>query len=174
MAVACKFERSVLSHEEWTVVQRTHHPAILDHDRVAILDMLATVRAMRDKECTLAFQRRRESRGKAAPRGENFPGTSQRPLERKQAFSAAVKRLNKEIARIDAIEARSELTRAAHRALAMRRAALRDLVRPLDMTAGSGMSVNANGKARSGVQGSRIGQTTSATKRAQARRDSRG
>jgi len=170
--VACKFERSLLSHEEWTVVQRTHHPAILDHDRVAILDMLATVRAMRDS--TLAFQRRRENRGKAAPRGENCPGTSQRPLERKQAFSAAVKRLNKEIVRIDAIEARSDLTRAAHRALAMRRAALRDLVRPLDMTAGSGMSVNANGKARSGVQGSRIGQTTSATKRAQARRDSRG
>lgn len=71
MAVACKFERSVLSHEEWTVVQRTHHPAILDHDRVAILDMLATVRAMRDS--TLAFQRRRENRGKAAPRGETAP-----------------------------------------------------------------------------------------------------
>lgn len=173
MSAACRFERSVLSHDEWTIVATTHHPAILGQDRAALLDTLARLRDMRDKERTFAFHRRRESRGKAGPRGDAFPGTAARPSERKQVFAAAVKRLNREIARIDAVAARDSLTRAAHRALALRRAALRDRVRPLDATASDGMAVRQNSKARSKVQGARVGRASAATKRSQASRDAR-
>lgn len=173
MSVASRFERSILSHDEWTLVARTHHPAILSHERADLLDTLARLRDMRDKERTFAFHRRRESRGKAAPRGDAFPGTAERPSERKQVFAAAVKRLNKEVARIDAVAAREDLSRSAHRALALRRAALADRVRPLDATSTGGMGVSENRKVRPKVQGSRVGRTSAATKRSQARRDSR-
>jgi hypothetical protein len=32
MAVSCKFERSLLSHEEHETIRVTHHPAIYEHD----------------------------------------------------------------------------------------------------------------------------------------------
>ena len=54
---------------------------------------------MRDKERTLARENRRAVRGKGAQRGASFPGTAEHPLQRKQVFAAALKRV-KEIDRM--------------------------------------------------------------------------
>ena len=74
MAVSCKFERSLLSHEEDETIRATHHPAIYEHDHEGLRTLRARLRQMRDKERTLTRQKQREIRGKAEPRGGSFPG----------------------------------------------------------------------------------------------------
>jgi hypothetical protein len=65
---------------------------------------------MRDRERTPTRQKRREVRAKVGPRGGSFPGTAERPLRRRQVFSGALRRLNREIGRIRKLEPRAALT----------------------------------------------------------------
>lgn len=123
MSVPCKFERSLLSHDEYEAVRVTHHPAIYDLDGTQLRAITARLRSMRGKERTLALQKRREIRGKAEARGGSFPGTAERPSQRKRVFSSALKRVNKELSRLRKLEARAANVEAAHRELAQRRAA---------------------------------------------------
>jgi hypothetical protein len=121
--MSCKFERSLLSHEQHEIIWVTHHPAIYEHDVEGLQALRVRLRQLRDKERTLARQKQREVRGKAEPRGGTFPGTADRPLHRKQIFAAALKRVNKELGRIHKLEARTAHVEAARRALALHRAA---------------------------------------------------
>lgn len=89
MSVPCKFERSLLSYEEYEVVRLTHHPAIYELEGDRLQETRVLSRAMREKERTLARQKRREVRGKAEPRGGSFPGTAERPQLRRQVFAGA-------------------------------------------------------------------------------------
>src|SRR5690349_320052 len=106
MPVPCKFERSLLSHEEYETIRLTHHPAIYDLEVAELEAMRTRLRKMRDKERTLGRQRQRERRGKAEARGASFLGTAGRASERKQVFAAALKRLNKERGRRQYLVAR--------------------------------------------------------------------
>src|SRR5262245_8582687 len=117
MSVSCKFERSLLSHEEHEFVRVTHHPAIYEHDVEGLKALCVRVRGLRDKERTVVRQKQREHRGKAEPRGRSFPGTIEHPLQRKQIFAAALKRVNKELGRIHKLAARTAHIEAARRAL---------------------------------------------------------
>ena len=173
MSVTSKFERSLLSHDEYETVRITHHPAIYELGSDELHAVRVRLRGMRDKERTLARQKRREVRGKADRRGRSFPGTAEKPLLRKQVFAGALKRVNKESSRIRKLEARVALAEAAHRALALRRAAqvvhhpaagntAHDATRPLP----------SQGR-RSKVHPSKVGSISQATKTAQAARDSR-
>jgi hypothetical protein len=128
---------------------------------------------MRDKERTLTRQKQREVRGKAEPRGGSFPGTAQRPLHRKQVFAAALKRVNKELARVHKVEARAALAEAAWRALALRRAAQFSPYPSAGDTAHEGMRPRPSQRRRTPVPPGRIGSVSQATKVAQAARDSR-
>src|SRR5215510_14209993 len=123
MSVPCKFEASLLKHDEQKPVSVSHHPAIYDATLDELKALRQRLRDMRGKEQTLAREKRREMRGKKAARGASFPGTAERPFQRKQVFVAALKRVSKEIARREALDARAAHVEAAHRALAMRRAA---------------------------------------------------
>ena len=60
MSVPCKFERSLLSHEEYETIRLTHHPAIYDVEVAELEAMRPRLRKMRDKERTLYRQRRRK------------------------------------------------------------------------------------------------------------------
>ena len=100
MSVPCKFERSLLSHDEFETIRLTHHPAIYDVEPAELEALRSRVRKMRAKEQTLSRQKRREARGKREARGTSFPGTAERPLQRKQVFAAALKRINKELERL--------------------------------------------------------------------------
>ena len=139
MSVSCKFERSLLSHEEDETIRATHHPAIYEHDPEGLKTLRVRLRQMRDKERTLTRQKQREVRGKAEPRGGSFPGTAEHPLHRKQVFAAALKRVNKELSRVHKLEARTANSEAAWRALALRRAAQFAPYPPAGDTAGEGM-----------------------------------
>src|SRR5262245_16742445 len=122
MSVPCKFETSLLKHDEQKPVSASHHPVIYDATLDELKALRQRLRDLRDKERTLARDKRREMRGKKAARGASFPGTVERPFQRKQVFGAALKRVSKEIARRENLSARAAHVEAAERALAMKRA----------------------------------------------------
>ena len=173
MSVPCKFERSLLGHDEYEAVRVTHHPAIYDLDGTQLRATKLRLRTMRDKERTLARQKRREMRGKAEARGASFPGTAERPSQRKQVFASALKRVNKEISRLRKLEAHVAHVEAAHRALALRRAE-KFIHRPATGdTAREGMQPLPSRRRRTKIPPAKIGSISQATKDAQARRDTR-
>jgi hypothetical protein len=171
MSVPCKFERSLLSHEEYETIRVTHHPAIHAIGRDGLDEVRSRLREMRDRERTLARQKRREVRGKADPRGESFPGTADRPLRRKQVFAGALKRVNKEIGRIHRLEARAALTAAARRALALRRSGEETHHPWAGDTARHGMRPTPSQRTETSVRPGTVGSVSQATKTAQAIRD---
>src|SRR5690348_15417972 len=107
MAISCKRERSLVSHEEYDVIRASHHPEVYDLDLPGLEKLRGRLKQMRDKERTLARQKQRERRGKAEARGGSFPGTTEQPMKRQQVFASALKRLNNEIRRTRYLEARA-------------------------------------------------------------------
>ncbi len=174
MSAPCKFERSLLSHEEYETIRLTHHPVIYDVEVAELETMRPRLRKMRDKERTLGRQRRREARGKSEARGASFPGTAEHASERKQVFAAALKRLNNELRRLHNLAARTANVEAARKALALHRAAKFMAYPPAGSTASEGMMPKASTRRRKIVSGAKIGRVSQATKNAQAVRDARG
>jgi len=174
MSVPCKFERSLLSHDEHETIRLTHHPSIYEIETAELEAMRPRLRKMRDKERTLGRQKRRESRGKAEARGTSFPGTAEHASERKQVFAAALKRVNKELSRLHNLAARTAHVEAARKALALHRAADFTAYPPAGATADEGMVPKASSRRRKVTSGAKIGQVSQATKVAQAIRDARG
>src|SRR3974377_2422066 len=168
MAVPCKFERSLLSHEEYETIRLTHHPAIYDVEVAELKAMRSRLRKMRDKERTLGRQRRREGRGKAAARGASFPGTAEHASERKQVFAAALKRLNKELGRLHNLAARRAHVESAQKARALHRAANFMTYPPAGATANEGMVPKASTRRKKIITGAKIGRASQATRVAQA------
>src|SRR5215510_15612748 len=173
MSIPCKFERSVLSYDEHEIVLRSHHPGIYDAGLDGLKALRQRLRDMRDKERTLAREKRRQARGKETPRGGSFPGTAEHPLRRKQVFAAALKRVNREIDRMRKLEAQTAHIEAARRALAMRRAAQFPTRPPTDDTPSEGMRALPSRRRHTRVPPARIGSVSQATRNAQARRDAR-
>jgi hypothetical protein len=172
MSMSCKRERSLLSHEEHEMVRVTHHPAIYEHDLEELQALRMRLRQLRDKERTLTRQKQREVRGKAESRGGSFPGIADLPLHRKQIFSAALKRVNKEWGRINKLEARTLHVEAARRALALRRAAQFVPYPAAGNTAHEGMQPLPSRRRRMTLSRDKIGSISQRTKTAQAARDS--
>jgi len=173
MSASAKLERSILSHDEFQIVKDTHHPAIYRVDSLGALGELQTrLRALRGKERTLAHQKRREARGKTKARGKSFPATAEHALKRKQIFAAALKRVNNEIRRVRAAEARTVHVEAAHKALSLKRES-NFVHHPQDKTAHEGMQPLPSRRRRSHVPGRMIGSISQATKVAQAIKDKR-
>jgi len=173
MSIPCKFERSVLSYDEHEIVLRSHHPEIYDVGLDDLKALRQRLRDMRDKERTLAREKRRRARGKEMPRGGSFPGTAEHPLRRKRVFAAALKRVNREIDRMHKLEAQTAHVESARRALAMRRAAQFPARPPSGDTASEGMRALPNRRRRTRVPPATIGSVSQATKNAQAARDAR-
>jgi hypothetical protein len=174
MSVPCKLERSLLNHEEYETIRLTHHPAIYDVEPTDLADLRSRLRKMYDKERTLSRQKRREMRGKGAARGASFPGTAERPSQRKRVFAAALKRLNRELRRLHNLTARTSHVEAARKALALRRAANFVSYPSAGLTSNEGMASRSSTRRRKIVTGARIGRASQATKVAQAVRDARG
>ncbi len=174
MSVPCKFERSLLSHEENETIRLTHHPAIYEVEVVELEAMRPRLRQMRDKERTLGQHKRRETRGKAEPRGASFPGTATHASHRKQVFAAALKRVNAELRRLHNLAARTANVEAARKALALHRSADFRTYPPAGATADEGMVAKPSQRRRKIIAGATIGRVSQATKVAQAARDARG
>ena len=174
MSVPCKFERSLLSHDEYETIRPTHHPTIYEVEPAELEAIRSRLRKMRDKEQTLSRQKRREARGKSGGRGASFPGTAERPSQRKQVFAAALKRVNKELERLHNLAARTAHVEAARKALALHRAANFMTYPPAGATANEGMVPRLSTRRKTIIEGTKIGRVSQATKIAQAVRDARG
>ena len=172
MSIPCKFERSILSYDEHGVILGSHHPEIYEAGLDDLKALRQRLRDMRDKESTLARAKGREARGKGRPRGQNLPGTAEHPLQRKQVFAAALKRVNREIHRMEKLEARAAHVQAARRALAMRRVAQFPPRPPAGDTPSEGMHPLPNRRRLTRVSPAKIG-SVSQTRSAQAARDAR-
>jgi hypothetical protein len=165
--------RCPFSFEEHQLVARSHHPEIYESGLDDLKSLRQQLRDLRTKTRTLALTRRREVRGKGPSRGGSFPGTAEHALKRKQVFSAALKRVNREIDRMEKLEARAAHVKAARTALAMRRAA-QFPAPPLNAdTPNEGMRPLPHRRRRTRVLPSKIGSISPATKNAQATRDAR-
>lgn len=173
MSVAIKMERSLLQHDEFEMLSRTHHPAMLDVEDEALSDMRARLRGLREKEKGFVHDMRRGIRGKADTRGGSFPGNIEKPARRKQLFANALKRVNGEIARRRSLAAREEMQDAARRALELKNSAKRHHPQG-GRTSRKGMAVKVSGRGRTSVPGAKIGSVSQATKNVQAAKDSRG
>jgi len=173
MSVPCRFERSILSFDEHGLVLRSHHPEIYEAGLDELKSLRRKLRDMRDEENTLARAKRREARGKGQPRGQSHPGTAEHPLRRKQVFAAALKRVNREVHRMEKLEARTAHMEAARRALTMRRAAQFPSRPEAGETPKEGMHPLPNRRRRTRVPSARIGRVSQATRNAQAVRDAR-
>jgi hypothetical protein len=173
MSVPCKFERSILSYDEHGIILRSHHPDIYEAGLDDLKALRQRLRDMRDKENTLARTKRREARGKGPPRGQGLPGTAEHPLQRKRVFAAALKRVNREIHRMEKLETQAAHVQAARRALAMRRAAQFPPHPRAGDTPSEGMHPLPSQRRRARVAPARIGTVSQSTRNAQAARDAR-
>jgi len=174
MSVPCKFERSILSHDEYETIHLTHHPSIYEVEPAELEAIQSRLRKMRDKEQTLSRQKRREARGKSGGRGASFPGTAERPSQRKQIFAAALKRVNKELERHHNLATRTAHVEAARKALALHRAANFISYPSAGPTTSEGMVPRLSTRRKTIIEGAKIGRVSQATKVAQAARDARG
>ena len=174
MSIPCKFERSILSHDEYETIRPTHHPTIYEVEPAELETIRSRLRKMRDKEQTLSRQKRREARGKSGGRGASFPGTAERPSQRKQVFAAALKRVNKELERLHNLSVRTVHVEAARKALALHRAANFIPYPSAGPTASEGMVPRLSMRRKTIIEGAKIGRVSQATKVAQAVRDARG
>ena len=170
MSISAKRAKSLLNHDEWTLVEQTLLPKVAE---LAEADLRSTGRSLRllhDKERDLARAKRRVARGKAEARGGSFPGTYARPAERTQVFAQAMIRVNDEIVRREGVAARAAMLEGQRRVLAAKRAA--PSRRPANTAAaGGGAASIPSTKRGSRVPGAKIGSVSQQGKRAQARKD---
>ncbi len=170
MAMTMTEERRLLTEAEFDAISRTHYPEICALPKTELIGLARRVREYHGKARDVTRQRRREQRGKAEPRGANPAPSEAGTSRKKQAFSAALKRVNKQIGRLEKLERPSQ-GEIARRALEMKRA---DQVRhhpSAGRTAERGMRSLPNQGDTVRVDPREIGRVSQFVKSAQARRD---
>ncbi|PPD46460.1 MAG: hypothetical protein CTY15_00030 [Methylocystis sp.] len=172
MAISQKEEARALSADERELVEKSHHPTVQELSDAALADLMKLMRDRRAKAKTQADQRRREIRGKSAPRGAS-PSRSDEGSQLKVAVLAmAMRRLNSEAERRRRMAARVALMESAKEALAMKQAAETDA--PFNSRrAHQGMRNESSQRAKSLVRPMELGRQRKAASVAQARRDGR-
>jgi hypothetical protein len=136
-------------------------------------DLIKLMRERRDKAKVQANRRRRELRGKAAPRGES-PSKSDDGSRRKVAVLAvAMRRLNNERERRRKMSAKISLMENARRALAMKQASQQEGAEFNSRHAHQGMRKVANRRAPDLIRPMELVRQRKAASVAQAKRDAK-
>lgn len=167
MATSIAAERRLLG-DDFALVANSHHPAL---GALSAADAVALARLLRDQRDRLrgmVHANRRARRGKGEARAA--AGHDAALLRRKQAFAAALKRVNARIERLHGEARRACHAAALADALARKRAARSHHPGGGD-TASAGMRAKASGKRRTVKDPRAIGSISQAGKNAQARRD---
>jgi len=173
MTLSAKLEHALLEKDEIALLRSTHHPEIYLLGRRELADMQSRLRSLRGKAKTLTRQKQREGKGSSEARGKSFPGNLHGPLRRKQLFASALKRLNKEIHRLEKLEVKARHVDAAHQALSLLRDAKFVPTAPANHTPGVGMQVKESLRRRRVVPRGKVGSVLKQNKIAQAVRDAR-
>jgi hypothetical protein len=175
MAITKKAEERALDSDERDLVAKSHHPALQELSDEDLAQLVKLVRERRDRAKTQANQRRREIRGKAAPRGAE-PSKSDEGSKAKLAVLAmAVRRLNSELERRRRMRAAVAQVGSAKKALAMKQANLGDNGgAPFNSRQShAGMRNIRSQKRQQLIDPMERGRLRKAGARAQARRDAR-
>ncbi|HVL71718.1 MAG TPA: hypothetical protein VM434_07525 [Beijerinckiaceae bacterium] len=173
MAITRKQEARALSADERELVEKSHHPALQDLPDEELSGLVKLVRDRRDKAKAQADQRRREMRGKAAPRGATASRADEGSKLKLAVLAMAVRRLNGEAERRRRMAARTSLVERARAALAMKQAS--DEKEPGFNTrrAHEGMRNAASRRRENLVRPMELGRQRKAAAVAQAKRDAR-
>ncbi len=99
MALSRKEEIRALDADELELVDRTRHPTIRELGDGELRDLIKLVREKRDRAQAIASRRRREMRGKAAPRGAEASTQDAGSRAKTEVLAMAMRRLNAERSR---------------------------------------------------------------------------
>jgi hypothetical protein len=171
-SMGTRIEDDILGGAERDAVRQSRHPELQTLEREAVLALARRLREYRDKARTIAADRRRAHRGKAAPRGAGPAPAEEGVLLKKQAFAAALKRVNSRIAALQGNDRRARTTDTLRAALARKKAAPRH--HPSGgATAGRGMQALDEKRQMTDVNPGQVGSVSQQVKNNQAARDSR-
>ncbi len=173
MAIAQKEEARALNADERVLVEKSHHPALQDLPDRELADLVKLMRERREKAKTQANQRRREMRGKSAPKGATASRAEEGSKLKVAVLAMAVRRLNSEAERRRRMGARVLLRENAERALALKQA--KETSDPPFNTrhAHEGMRNLANARPEDLIRPMELGRQRKAAAIAQAKRDAR-
>jgi hypothetical protein len=173
MAISRREEARALSADEHDLVEKSHHPSVQELADADLAGLVKLLRERRDKAQTEAHRRRREIRGKGAPKGatpSKADGGSQLKLA---VLAMAMRRLNGEAERRRQLAAHVSLVGNARKALALKKDAQADGPAFNSRSAHKGMRAVANQKAENLVRPMERGRQRKAAAVAQAKRDAR-
>jgi hypothetical protein len=173
VAISRKEEARALNAEERILVEKSHHPVLQDLVDVELSDLVKRAREQRDKAQTEANRRRREMRGKAAPKG-TAASTEDGGSQLKVAVLAmTMRRLNNEIERRRRLAASIALVENARKVLALKQSVQGNGPEFNTRHAHKGMRAAENSKVGSLIRPMERGRQRAAAKVAQAKRDAR-
>lgn len=174
MAMSRKHEARALNDEERQLVQKSHHPEVQDLSDAELSHLVKIVRERRDKAQAEAHRRRREMRGKAAPKGARPSKLDAGSNAKLQVLAMGMRRLNGELERRRQLATRIDLVENARRALVLTKVKKPPPAANFNTRhAHQGMRVEENTKARSLTRPMERGRLRKAAAVAQAKRDAR-
>jgi hypothetical protein len=174
MAITKKQEARALSSDEQELVGKSHHPAVQNLSDEELRDLVKLVRDRRDRAKTEASRRRREMRGKAAPKGASASRAEEGSKLKLAVLAMAMRRLNSELERRRQMSARLQLVENANRALELKNEAAGSRVVALNSRhAHEGMRSKPSSRRQNLIRPMELGRLRQAAKVAQAKRDNR-
>jgi hypothetical protein len=173
MAITQRREARALNADEHELVARSHHPALQELPDEELRALVKLMRARRDKATVDANRRRREMRGKAAPKGAIQSQADEGSKLKVAILAMAMRRLNSEVERRRKMSARLTLVENASKALAMKEADATSGPRFNTRHAHQGMRNTPSRRRQNLIRPMELGRQRQAAKVAQAKRDSR-
>lgn len=173
MSISRRQQDRTLDKSEQELVSSTYHPALQDLTDKELSNLTRLVRERRDKARDEVQRRKREIRGKAAPKGAEAATSAVGNKAKLEVLATAVRRVNAERSRRERMA--SQLTQAelSRRALKLKQA-MPDDDAPLNTRhAHQGMRKVASARRESLVRPMELGRLRKAASVAQAKRDSR-
>ncbi|MGU3575687.1 hypothetical protein ACLBWZ_09140 [Brucellaceae bacterium C25G] len=122
MSITRKDEDRSLNKEELDLVAKSRHPELQDLSDAELKSLIKLVRERREKAKGAANQRRREMKGKSAPRGTTPSTMDDGSRLKVRVLAMAMSRLNAENQRRQQMGARLELIANAEHALKLKQA----------------------------------------------------
>ncbi len=173
MAITRKEEARALSADERELVERSHHPILQELPDAELSSLVKLVRERREKAKAQADQRRREMRGKGAPKGATPAKEDDGSKQKVAVLAMAMRRLNSEAERRRKMAARVTLAENARNALAMKQASEQEGSGFNSRQAHKGMRQNVSQRRQNLMRPMELGRQRKAASVSQAKRDSR-
>lgn len=173
MSTSRKQADRALDKTERELVANTYHPVLQDLSDKELSNLIRLVRERRDKARHEVQRRRREIRGKAAPKGAEAATSAAGNKAKLEVLATAMSRLNAERSRRERMAARLSQVELSRRAWALRQVSHDESAPANTRHAHAGMRNVASARGESLVRPMERGRQRKAAAVAQAKRDSR-